>query len=98
MGGQTVQGSAWATTLSNRLGYTVTAGEPYYTAGCNDSNSCVFPNASIPSRAISSISTKILSLGAIPLGDGDGNFSTSAYSQRLSDNKLSGRIDDNLGI
>jgi len=98
MGGQTVQGSAWATTLSNRLGYTVTAGEPYYTAGCNDSNSCVFPNASIPSRAISSISTKILSLGAIPLGDGDGNFSTSAYSQRLSDNKLSGRIDANLGI
>lgn len=98
MNGQTVQGAAWASTLSNELGYTVNAGEPYYSTGCTNSTVCVFPNAQIPQSAISPISAKILSLNAIPLGDGNGNFSTSADSQRLTDNKGSGRVDANLGI
>jgi len=48
-----VSGDAWASTLSQRLGYTVTNGEPYYTSGCTSSSQCVFPNAVIPQSAIS---------------------------------------------
>jgi len=98
LAGHTVQGDAWASTLNGRLGYNVTAGEPYYTAGCTSTQSCVFPNAQIPTAAVSAISTKILAAGAIPVGDGNGNFSTSASSARLSDNKFSGRMDANLPI
>jgi hypothetical protein len=32
--GKTVNGNAWAAQLTNELGYTVTAGEPYYQDGC----------------------------------------------------------------
>jgi hypothetical protein len=99
--GKTVQGSAWADTLSKReFGTTgkITAGEPYYTAGCTDPTVCVFPNGKIPSGLISTISTNVLQAGAIPLGDGNGNFSTSAFAQQLTDRKGSGRVDANLGI
>ncbi len=95
MSASTVQGSAWANTLSGELGYGVTAGEPYYSPGCTTNTGCVFPNAYIPTSAISPISTNILALGAIPLGDGQGHFSTSADSQRLRDDKFSGRLDAN---
>jgi len=91
----TVLGTAWASTLSSKLGYTVTAGEPYYAAGCTSNSACVFPNAQIPTKVISPISTNVLALGAIPLGDGSGHFATSSNSQRLTDNKMSGRVDAN---
>ena len=94
----TVQGSAWATTLTNKLGYAVTTNEPYYVAGCVNSANCVFPNAKIPSAAVSPIANNILGAGAFPLGDGNGNFSTSANALRLTDRKASGRVDANLGI
>jgi hypothetical protein len=92
-----VVGAAWATSLSSELGYPVTAGEPYYTAGCTSSLNCVFPNAHIPDSAVSGISTAVLGKGAIPLGNiQDGLFATSADAQRLNDNKFSGRVDANL--
>ncbi|HET9130940.1 MAG TPA: carboxypeptidase-like regulatory domain-containing protein, partial [Terriglobia bacterium] len=40
-GGQGVAGPYWTSVLSQRLGYAVTAGEPYYTPGCTDSSQCV---------------------------------------------------------
>ena len=95
MSASTVQGGAWANTLSGELGYGVTAGEPYYSPGCTSFTNCVFPNAKIPTSAISPISTNILALGAIPVGDGNGDFSTGADPQRLTDNKFSGRVDAN---
>lgn len=98
MSTHTVQGAAWANTLSGKLGYNVAAGEPYYSTGCTNYTECVFPNAQIPASVISPISTKILGLGAIPLGDGNGNFSTSANPQRLTDNKFSGRVDANTRV
>ena len=97
----TVQGSAWADTLSMReFGTTgkITAGEPYYTATCTDPTVCVFPNGKVPSGLISPIANNVLQAGAIPLGDGNGNFSTSAFAQNLTDRKGSGRVDANLGI
>src|SRR5262249_27713724 len=47
----TVNGNYWAGLLSQRLGYPVTAGEPYYRSGCTSSSQCVLPNAIIPQRA-----------------------------------------------
>lgn len=93
MYGYTVGGSYWASTLSSRLGYPVTAGEPYYYSGCTMTTACVFPNAKIPAAAWTTMSTNILALGAIPLGNGNGTFSTSGSPERLHDNKISGRVD-----
>lgn len=98
MAGYTVQGAAWASTLSNELGYNVTAGEPYYSSGCASNTACVFPNAQIPASAISPIAANILKAGAIPVGNGSGTFTTSAYPQRLTDNKGSGRVDANTRL
>jgi len=46
-----VNGGAWASLLSSRLGYPVKAGEPYYLPGCTSTAACVFPNAQIPQSA-----------------------------------------------
>ena len=35
----------WASQLAQKLGYSVAAGEPYYSAGCTTTSQCVFPNA-----------------------------------------------------
>ena len=97
----TVQGSAWADTLSMReFGVTgmIHPGESYYSAGCVDPTVCVFPNGKVPAKLISPIATNVLQAGAIPVGDGNGNFSTSAFAQNLTDRKGSGRVDANLGI
>jgi hypothetical protein len=94
----TVQGANWASTLSAALGgQPVAAGENYYTPGCTIAD-CVFPGATIPQGAFSKISQNVLSAGAFPLGDGNGNFSTSANALNLTDRKGSGRVDANLGI
>src|SRR5438105_3483242 len=65
----TVQGAFWAQTLTNRLGtatgQTVTDGEPYATAACDNTDpasptGCVFPGGVIPSRAFAVPAVKIL--------------------------------------
>jgi hypothetical protein len=93
----TVQGAAWAQQLSQSLAYTVSAGEPYYTAGCTSSAQCVFPNAQIPSAAVSTPSTNLLPYIPIPNGvNGNGQpiFASAVTSQHLGDDKGSARIDD----
>ena len=47
----TVSGPYWASLLSQKLGYGVSAGEPYYTPGCT-SATCVFPGAVIPAECV----------------------------------------------
>jgi hypothetical protein len=90
----------WANQLSTKLGYLVTPGEPYYFVGCTTNAQCVFPNAKIPSAAISPISQNIINGKFFPTPtatDANGNavFSTAGFSQRVSDNKSSGRLDAN---
>src|SRR6202171_3789025 len=46
-----VSGPYLANLLSQKLGYTVAANEPYYTPGCNSNAQCVFPNAIISQSA-----------------------------------------------
>jgi Carboxypeptidase regulatory-like domain len=90
----TVSGPYLANALSQRLGYTVSAGEPYYVSGCTTSSSCVFPNSVIPQAAWSSPAATLLQYIPAPNSGAD-QFSSSAYSQTVRDDKVSGRIDAN---
>ena len=89
-----VSGSYLASLLFQKLGYTVSAGEPYYTAGCVLSSSCVFPNAVIPQGAWSAPGQNLLTY-IPPPNIGTDQFSTSAYAQTVRDDKASGRVDAN---
>ena len=90
----TVNGPYLAQTLSQRLGYQVTQGERFYTAGCTQSGQCVFPNAIIPLNAWGNAPKRMLQY--IPLGNiADGTFSTGAYKRRINDNKFGSRLDFN---
>jgi hypothetical protein len=91
--GGSVNGSYWASVLSGRLGYGVTAGEPYYTNGCTSSASCVFPNAIIPQSAWSPVSSNVIPL--IPMPTQGAYFTTSANPETLRDDKGGVRIDAN---
>jgi hypothetical protein len=91
----TVVGSGWANTLSQTLGYPVSQGENYYTPGCTDPGTCVFPNAAIPQSAMSPVAVNTLKY--VPTANGvvndTPNYSTSAFNETLKDDKGSGRID-----
>lgn len=94
-GSAAVKGGNWPALLSSRLGYAVTAGEPYWTPTCTSTSVCVFPGGIIPKGAISQISTNLLpSLSFLNSPTGSGLF-TSALPSRLTDDKGAIRIDDN---
>jgi hypothetical protein len=89
-----VSGPYWANLLSQKLGYPVSTGEPYYTPGCNNPSQCVLPNATIPQSAWSAPALNLLKY--IPAPNLPGNvFSTSAYNQILHDDKIGERVDAN---
>jgi hypothetical protein len=88
-----VGGPYFASLLSQKLGYTVTAGEPYYEPGCTLS-SCVFPNAVIPQAAWSVPAQRMLRYIPAP-NTGTGTFATSAYTQTVQDDKAGARLDAN---
>jgi hypothetical protein len=90
----TVAGPYLAGLLSQKLGYGVTANEPYYLTGCVTNLQCVFPNAVIPQRAWSEPARHLLSY-IPPPNSGDSTFSTSSQGKKLRDGKGSLRIDGN---
>ena len=92
----TVNGSYWASLLSEKLGYPVRQGEPYYTAGCVNSSQCVLPNAQIPVSAWATPAQKLLQYIPTP-NNANGTFSTAAYDQTLHDEKGAMRLDANTG-
>ena len=90
----TVSGPYLANLLSQKLGYEVVTGEPYYMPGCNSPSQCVLPDATIPQSAWSAPAQNLLKY--IPSPNLPQNvFSTSAYNQILSDNKIGERVDAN---
>jgi hypothetical protein len=91
----TVSGSNLANLLSQKLGYSVSASEPYYVPGCNQST-CVFPGAVIPQAAWSE-PTKHLLQYIPPVNSGISSFSTGSQAQKLRDDKMSFRLDANTG-
>lgn len=88
----TVSGSYFAGQLSQKLGYGVTAGEPYYFPGCTTPAQCVLPNATIPKTAWSAPAVNLLQYIPTP-NNANGTFSTSAWNQTLRDDKGSYRLD-----
>jgi Carboxypeptidase regulatory-like domain len=97
-----VSGPYLAGLLTQKLGYHVTAGEPYYVAGCTNSAQCVFPFAKIPVGAWSTAAQHLLA--SVPQANGLGNaggagtFSTSAAEQSIRDDKGALRMDWNTRI
>src|SRR6266571_5228341 len=69
-----VSGPYLANLLTTRLGYGVSADEPYYTPGCTSPSQCVFPNAMIPQRAWSEPSKHLLQYIPAP------NLGVNAFS------------------
>jgi hypothetical protein len=88
----TVGGAYWASQLSQKLGYSVTAGEPYYFPGCTTPIQCALPNAAIPKSAWSPPAASLLQYIPAP-NNSNGTFSTSAYNQTLHDGKGAYRLD-----
>jgi len=90
---KTVSGDYLAASLTQKLGRTVTTGEPYYTAGCTTSNAaCVFPNAVIPATAWSAPAKSLLKFIPQP-NQGTNSYSTSSQNETLGDNKAALRLD-----
>jgi hypothetical protein len=89
----TVTGGAWANQLSQKLGYGVTPGEPYYVPGCTLNTTCVFPNAVIPQSVMTTPSQNLLKY--IPMPNSGPYYSTAAFNQTLRDDKGSVRVDYN---
>jgi len=92
-----VNGGNFANILSQRLGYTVTSGEPYYTPTCATTAQCVFPGAAIPQRAWSTPAQKMLQYVPSP-NVGLSTLSTGAFAQTVVDNKGSFRLDGNTRL
>ncbi len=85
-----VNGPYFASVLSQRLGYSVNAGEPYYTPGCSP---CVFPNGVIPQNVFSPAAKGLLPF--IPVPNQGSNLVTSSNNQDSTDNRGGIRIDGN---
>jgi hypothetical protein len=86
----------WPTTLSNRLGYTVTAGEQYSFAGCSSTSQCVFPGGVIPKSAWSPAAIGILPYIPMPNVDPSaGTYQDNSHRDTITDNKIGERVDFN---
>jgi len=91
----TVNGTYFASLLSQELGHTVVAGETYYVPGCTTSAQCVLPNAVIPQSAFSLPAQRLLQYIPVPNSSDGMSFSTSSQRQILGDNKGGVRTDYN---
>jgi hypothetical protein len=88
-----VGGPYFAGLLTQKLGYNVVSGEPYYVPGCSTSAQCVFPNAVIPQSAWSIPAQRMLQY--IPAPNSANGFATSAFNQTVRDDKGAIRVDAN---
>ena len=79
----TVSGPYWAQVLSQRLGRTVAAGEPY---------SSVFPDGVIPAKAFSAAANGTMKYIPLP-NSGASSYASSGANRRVTDDKMGQRID-----
>jgi hypothetical protein len=93
----TVSGPYFANLLTQKLGYAVHQGEPYYFNGCSPTDAqtgqCVFANAQIPQSSWSVPAQRMLQY--IPAPNTPNGFATSSYNETLRDDKAAGRVDAN---
>jgi len=89
-----VSGANIAQLLTQKLGYGVSVGEPFYTPNCTSSITCVFPNAIIPQSVWSAPAQHLLQYIPAP-NIGSNLFETSAYPETVRDDKAGSRVDAN---
>ena len=89
-----VAGPYFANLLTQKLGYSVVSGEPYYATGCTSSAQCVFPNAVIPQSVWSAPAKKLLQYIPAP-NTANGTYATSSFNQTVRDDKGAVRVDAN---
>jgi Carboxypeptidase regulatory-like domain/TonB dependent receptor-like, beta-barrel len=87
-----VSGPYFAQQLSQRLGYTVTNGEPYSFTGCTATADCVFPNGVIPQSAFSKPAVGLLSYIPLP-NQSNGYYANSSQKNKVVDDKMGQRVD-----
>jgi hypothetical protein len=91
----------WPARLSQRLGYTVTSGEPYWTTGCNtlanaQAGMCVFPGGVIPQAAWSPAAVGTVPYVPIPnIDPSTGTYSDNSQKNTVRDDKIGERVDFN---
>jgi hypothetical protein len=83
-----------ASMLSNKLGYAVAAGEPYYSPTCASTSACVFPGAVIPTKAWSAPAAFLLNYIPSP-NIGANRFDSASNDETIRDDKGGVRIDAN---
>jgi hypothetical protein len=94
--------------LSQRLGYAVTSGEPYWTPGCNslaDSQAgmCVFYGQQIPTKAWDPVASAIVQKNYFVPANGTDPYTgypawiSNSFNNTLQDDKFGQRIDLNTG-
>jgi len=88
----TVDGSYWASVLSQRLGYAVQAGEPYSSGSCATTAQCVFPGGVIPANAFSKPAIGILPYIPAP-NQANGFYANSSQKNKVVDDKMGQRVD-----
>jgi len=105
----TVQGTGWASVLSNRLGYTVTAGEPYtwipsanpaQPIQCTTNNAasptgCVFPGDVIPKATWDPAVAALLKYVPAPNATSNSTEFTGGEAPNYQNNSLNNTINDN---
>jgi hypothetical protein len=90
---EVVSGPYWAQALTQRLGYAVTANEPYSSAKCVTTAQCVFPNGIIPTKAFSPIAVNLLK-SYIPVPNaGTTTFNPPSLVAINSEDKWAQRVD-----
>jgi hypothetical protein len=92
----TVGGPYLAGLLSQKLGYAVSANEPYYVPGCGSTSVCVFPGAIVPQRAWSQPAKHLLQYIPAP-NIGATTFSMASTGKVLRDDKSSFRVTETAG-
>ncbi len=93
----------WPSRLSQRLGYTVSGGEPYSFPGCTSTNysststnACVFPGGVIPQRAWSPAAIGTIKYIPHPnIDPAAGTYSDNSQRNTVTDNKIGERVDFN---
>lgn len=98
----TVVGPAVASSLSTKLGYPVTVGEPFYNPGCTSAN-CVFPGAIVPTNVWSAPVANLFQFIPMPNVSPSSNFPTGAFTSAdnpatLQDDKAGFRVDANTPL
>jgi len=88
----TVNGPYWAQVLSQRLGYTVTNGEPYSLANCTSTSNCVFPVGLIPQRGFAPTAIPLMKYIPLP-NTGSDTFTTAGQNLTLNNDKAGQRVD-----